>query len=325
MSVIHVIHENEDWMPPFRAAFAERGLEVRDWHMASGGFDLDQPPPKGVYYNRMSASAHTRGHRYAPEYTAGVLAWLESHGATIVNGSAALDLELNKVRQYALLRHVGLRLPRTLAVSGDVALREAAETFERPFVAKPNRGGKGLGVMKFDDAGALEAAMASGHGPTSPDGVVLVQAFIDNPAGCIVRAEFVGGRFVYAVQVETGQTFELCPAEVCAVDPILSAEPGNEPHPSGPHFTVLEDFARPEIAACEAFLKAARIDVAGIEMVIDAQDRAWVYDVNTNTNYNADAEQRAGIAGTPRSGPGAVAAWLAELARGVAPDARIAA
>ena len=39
-----------------------------------------------------------------------------------------------------------------------------------------------------------------------------------------------------------------------------------------------------------------------------------MYDVNTNTNYNPDAEQRAGRAGTARSGPGAIAAFLgAEL------------
>ncbi len=36
------------------------------------------------------------------------------------------------------------------------------------------------------------------------------------------------------------------------------------------------------------------------------------YDVNTNTNYNPDAETRAGIAGTPRSGMGALAAWLGD-------------
>ena len=25
-------------------------------------------PPEGVFYNRMSASSHTRGHRHAPEH-----------------------------------------------------------------------------------------------------------------------------------------------------------------------------------------------------------------------------------------------------------------
>ena len=31
--------------------------------------DFSNIPPNGVFYNRMSASSHTRGHRYAPEDT----------------------------------------------------------------------------------------------------------------------------------------------------------------------------------------------------------------------------------------------------------------
>ena len=35
------------------------------------------------------------------------------------------------------------------------------------------------------------------------------------------------------------------------------------------------------------------IEVAGIEMIADAEGGTWVYDVNTNTNYNPDAEAAA--------------------------------
>jgi len=44
-------------------------------------------------------------------------------------------------------------------------------------------------------------------------------------------------------------------------------------------------------------LYAARIGVAGIEFIEDAQGRPYTYDVNTNTNYNPDAE--AGVACKP--------------------------
>ena len=36
-------------------------------------FDFKKSPPNGIFYNRMSASAHSRGHRYAPENTKAVL------------------------------------------------------------------------------------------------------------------------------------------------------------------------------------------------------------------------------------------------------------
>ena len=80
MDKIYIIHENDDWMPPFREAFQSEGLPFEEWHMARVSLDLEDTPPEGVFYSRMSASAHTRGHRSIPEYTAGVLCWLEHHG-----------------------------------------------------------------------------------------------------------------------------------------------------------------------------------------------------------------------------------------------------
>ncbi len=89
MTQIHVIHENAAWLAPLAAAFDRQRLPWRDWFLDRGVFDLSQPPPQGVYYNRMSASSHTRDHRYAAELTAAVLAWLERHERRVVNGSAA--------------------------------------------------------------------------------------------------------------------------------------------------------------------------------------------------------------------------------------------
>ena len=71
---IFVIHENDTWVEPLRAALAGLGLPYEEWHLDQGHLDLSGPPPEGVFYNRMSASSHTRGHRYAPEYTSCVLA-----------------------------------------------------------------------------------------------------------------------------------------------------------------------------------------------------------------------------------------------------------
>ena len=45
--------------------------------MDKESFDFKKSPPNGIFYNRMSASAHSRGHRYAPENTKDVLNWLK--------------------------------------------------------------------------------------------------------------------------------------------------------------------------------------------------------------------------------------------------------
>src|SRR5215468_2348323 len=115
---IYVIHENDAWVEPLRRQFEARGLPYAEWFLDQGVLDLRATPPQGVFYNRMSASSHTRDHRYAAEYTAGVLAWLESHQRRVVNDSRALRLEISKVAQYSALGEHGIRTPRTIAAVG---------------------------------------------------------------------------------------------------------------------------------------------------------------------------------------------------------------
>src|SRR5947208_17069516 len=117
MARIYVIHENDAWVEPLRARFAELRLPFEEWFLSEGTVDLQATPPEGVFYNRMSASSHTRDHRYAPELTGGVLAWLEAHGRRVINNGRALQLEISKIAQYTALGDHGIRTPRTIARS----------------------------------------------------------------------------------------------------------------------------------------------------------------------------------------------------------------
>src|SRR5258707_4898646 len=118
MEKIYVIHENDAGLELVRAACAEESLPYQEWFLAEGVLDFSATPPEGVFYNRMSASSHTRGHRYAAEYTGCVLAWLERHGRRVVNNGRALQLEISKIPQYAALAEFSIRTPRTLAALG---------------------------------------------------------------------------------------------------------------------------------------------------------------------------------------------------------------
>lgn len=288
-SRIHVLHENAEWVVPLEAAFREQGLPYEAWFLDSGLVDLGAAPPDGVFYNRMSASSHTRGHRYAPELTHAVLNWLELHGRRVVNGSRALYLEVSKVAQYTALERAGITVPATIAAVGRDAVLDAADRLGQwPFVLKPNRGGKGLGVQLFDSKEAL-AAFLEDPGDSAPiDGVWLVQEYVRPERPFIIRCEFIGGRFLYAVEVDASQGFELCPADVCAVDG--AAAPVEK-------FRILDRFDHPVLARYARFLADNRIEVAGIELILRPDGTAVTYDVNTNTNYNARAEAAGGLFG----------------------------
>lgn len=293
MGHIHVIHENDEWTAPLLEELAVLGYPFRDWHLARGELEVGSAPPPGVFYSRMSASSHTRGHRYAPEYTACVLAWLEASGARVLNGSRALALEVSKVAQYAALAAHGIRVPRTVAAVGTEELLRGASRFAGPFITKHNRAGKGLGVALFHGVTELERHVASGAFEPSVDGVTLVQEYVEAPTPHITRVEFVGRELLYAVRVDTSEGFELCPADACAAgDAACPAEPA-----AGEKFTIIEDFDHPLIDAYRGFMRAHDVDVAAFEHVVDAEGRAYTYDVNTNTNYNAAAEARVGVSG----------------------------
>lgn len=293
MSKIYIIHENNEWTAPLKKELEALQLPYEDWFIDNGILDLSQAPPEGVFYNRMSASSHTRQHRYAAEYTASILAWLEGHGRKVINTSHALQLEVSKVAQYASLNAHDIRTPRTVAAVGKEEIIKAAESFNGPFITKHNRGGKGLGVQLFQSLDALKSYVNSSEFDEPIDGITLIQEYIKSPDSFITRCEFIGRKFIYAVQVDTSQGFQLCPADVCQI--------GDAFCPVGvtqkPKFKIIEGFSHPILEKYARFLEGNGIHIAGIEFIKDEQGEIYTYDINTNTNYNSDAEAIGGMYG----------------------------
>ncbi len=293
MAHICIIHENHEWTAPLRAALDHLRLPYKEWFVDGGHVDLAAAPPQGVFYNRISASSHSRGHRYAPEYTAAILDWLESHHRRVINSRRALQLEISKIAQYAALDAQGIRTPRTIAVAARDEIVAAAGVFDGPFVTKHNRGGRGLGVRLFRNIKALQHYVDGSDFDPPVDGITLVQEYIDAPEPFITRCEFIGGEFFYAVRVDTAQGFELCPADDCQLEEALCATTTEQKS----KFQVVKGFAHPILARYARFLKVNHIHIAGIEFILDRNGELFTYDVNVNTNYNRNAEAEAGVAG----------------------------
>ncbi|GEO26930.1 glutathione synthase [Alicyclobacillus acidoterrestris] len=296
MSKIYVLHENPEWTVHLTKRLEELGVPFEEWYVPDGHFHLDSTPPEGVFYSRMSASSHTRDHRYAPEYTSAVLLWLESHGRTVINGRCALQLEVSKAAQYLALQSAGIQTPRTVVAVGKEHILDAARQFAgQSFITKHNRAGKGLGVQLFHDISALTAYVNGAEFEEPVDGITLVQQYIQSPESDITRCEFVGGQFLYAVRVDTSGGFELCPADACQIGDLFC--PVGEQVDTKPKFQIIDGFSDEIIDKYERFLRVNEIQVAGIEFIRDSQGTVYTYDINTNTNYNADAEAAAGVFG----------------------------
>ena len=274
-------------------ALETQGVPFETVYVEGGSIDLSQPPPEGVYINRMSPSSHTRGHQGGVHFVREYLSHLEAWGRRVINGSRAFELEISKVKQDIALRRHGVKTPRTMGVVGREALLEAAQSFPTPFITKHNQGGKGLGISLFKTLDGFVDYVTSGALEDDPGGVFLLQEYIEPPEPFITRVEIVDGVFQYAIKSDTSEGFQLCPAQVCQVDDAFC------PVAPTSKFALREDFGAddPLVAQLVAVMKDYELDVAGIEFVEDATGNRYVYDINGTTNYNADVEAAHGISG----------------------------
>ena len=324
---IYIIHENPEWIPPFKEAFDRAGVSFSEILLTQGGITLDSIPPQGVFWSRLSASSHTRDNAFSKEYGRALLAWLESYGRCVINGSSVLELEVSKVKQALLLESFfkaggyGFKTPKTLAVFGKTDLINAASSFaknlgNKPFITKHNQGGKGLGVRLFENIEEFRDYVDSSDFELPIDGITLLQEYVESRVAFITRCEFIGGKFHYAVRVDTSNgAFELCPADACQIDSLDSkadssrdssgdskAESTKRPAlagaacevGAGDKFSLRKeiDSKSPIVRCLEQFLAAHNIAVAGIEFIESVSGDIVVYDINTNTNYNSTLESK---------------------------------
>ncbi len=285
---VYIIHENDEWTEPLINNFKKLSVPFEDWHMAKVNLLTNKIPPEGIFYNRMSASSHARGHRYAPEYTAVILNWLAAHNRKIINGENALSLEISKSLQYKKLKEHKIDVPKSIFCSSRESIINAANEFDKPFITKHNRAGRGLGVKLFQNSKELKQYLDSPSFENSIDGITIIQEYIEADPKVITRLEFIDQKFFYAVQVDASDSFELCPADACNIE-----EQFCPTNPDGNKFMIINNYSNPIVKKCENFLKANDIEIAGIEYVVDKNGKLYVYDVNTNTNYNSIAEKKA--------------------------------
>ncbi|HXW66881.1 MAG TPA: hypothetical protein VEL82_03245, partial [Thermoplasmata archaeon] len=257
----------------------------------------DRPYP--VLFNRMSPSAWRREHGSGLFYTLSYLSHLESLGTRVINGSRAFRHELSKALQLSLLQSLGLPFPRARVIHDPLQAPDAARSLRFPVVIKPNIGGSGAGIVRFDSPEELSAAVAAGQVQLGFDHVGLVQEFVPARGGFITRIETLRGRFLYGIRVHlSGETFDLCPADICQTttgEDLLAPGCVVEAAKSG---LKVERYDPPAgvVRAVESIAQGAGIDVGGIEYIIDDRDGGiYYYDVNALSNFVADAPRVVGF------------------------------
>ncbi len=299
---IAIYYEQPHWFKPLFTELDRRGTPYVKL-FAPDHFYSPNDHPEEMYslvFNRMSPSAWNRNHGDQIFYTLGFLEHLESREVRVLNGFKAFSSELSKAGQLVLMDSLGLPYPKARVIHRASQALEAAKGLRWPIVVKPNIGGSGAGVKRFDGASQLRQAVAAE--PGSPDALqlgldstALVQEFIPaapSDAPHIVRVEVLNGKYLYAIKVHiTGETFDLCPADICRTTSgtdLNRAACAIDAPKSG---ITVEGFTPPPDAIhdVETIMKHSGIDIGGVEYITDSRDdQRYYYDVNALSNFVAD-------------------------------------
>ncbi|HEX8511846.1 MAG TPA: alpha-L-glutamate ligase [Allosphingosinicella sp.] len=274
-----ILYEHPTWFEPLFAALDGRRVRYEAIRLSDHGFDpASTETPAPVVLSRVAMSSFLRETEHGIFYAEALLAHWTANGARVLNGADTIAVDSSKARQLSLISRLGYRVPETRVVHRREDLLPAARAMRWPLLVKANIGGSGAGIVRYGNEDELRASVADGTVPESVDSVLLVQDYAPARGGAITRVETLGGKFLYAIEVESGgDNFDLCPADACLAQPGRSAIRMTAVTPP------------PElIEASERIAQAVGLDVGGVEYLIDDRDgSARFYDVNALSNFIA--------------------------------------
>jgi glutathione synthase/RimK-type ligase-like ATP-grasp enzyme len=275
-----VLYEHPKWFEPLFAALEGRGIRFEAIRLSDHSFDpvsADIPAP--VVLSRVAMSSFLRETDHGIFYAESLLAHWEACGARVLNGADVIAIDSSKARQLSLISRLGYAVPETRVVHRADELVTASRGMRFPLLVKANIGGSGAGITRYSSEDELARSVREGTVPDSVDKVLLLQDYAPARGGSIIRIETLGGKFLYAIEVESGgDSFDLCPADACI------AAPGRKA------IRIAAVAPAPEIVeAAERIAQAVGLDVGGVEVLIDDRDGTpRFYDINALSNFVAD-------------------------------------
>ena len=284
-----VLYEHPEWQKPLFAALERRGMRFEPFDLKSAAFGNVDALAAPLYFNQASPSAYVRGNVRAVPLALAYMRTLERLGARVLNGADVFALELSKSAQATLLHTLAIDTPRSITFNDVAALRPRAREMRWPALLKPDQGGSGARIHVVESVDHVAAILDADPSLWLPDNLFLLQELLDHdPEAGIVRLEFLGGELLYAMRVKTHGRFNLCPSPVCNPDEGdgVCAVPAHAPDATT---APVEFFAFPEVpgAAVDTatrIVRAARLDVGGIEYLETPDGRRVFYDINANSN-----------------------------------------
>jgi len=296
---IAFLYEHPTWSNSLIETFQSNDIDLKLINVADLSFRTDKKRPDFNFaVNRINIMPSSGRNSSVVFHTLHYLNWLETMGVTIVNGSHAHLAGASKALQNGMFSKLELHCPQAVAVYQTQDILKAAETIGFSLIIKPNIGGSGSGIIKFDTYNELETAIQSDKINLGIDGTGLVQEYIQSD-GYVYRIEILGGRLFYSIkQKMMTHTFNYCAADGCSVSQTPENKDSSFDYCALDQETRIQPFEADEtiVAQVISIIHYAGADLGGVEYLMDTKTGTpCFYDFNPYSNFVSNGQALLGF------------------------------
>ncbi len=297
---IAFLYEHPNWSDALLQTFASRNFELTRINVADLSFatELTEKPQFDVAINRINIMPSAERNPQVAFQTMHYLNWLELSGVRVINGARAHFIGASKALQNGIFSRLGVACPRAIAIYRAKDALTAAEQIGYPVIVKPNLGGSGSGIAKYDKVAELEEAVESRSVDLGIDRTGIVQEYIESD-GFVYRVEVLGNKKFYSIRQPIREgSFNYCAVDGCTTNP--AAEDEDE----SLGFRAIDgsdriELIQPDQAIVSDVIQIIRhcdADIGGVEYLVDANTgKPCYYDFNPYSNFVTDGESLLGF------------------------------
>ena len=296
---IALLYEHPTWSDNLIKTFQSNGIDLKLINVADLSFRADQKHPGFSFaVNRINIMPSSGRNSSIVFHTLHYLTWLETIGVTIVNGSHAHFAGASKTLQNGLFTQLGLHCPQAVAVYQLQDVLNASKTIGFPLIIKPNIGGSGSGISRYNNYDELETAVQSGKFDLGIDGTGLVQEYIHSD-GYVYRVEILGNSPFYSIkQKMMDDTFNYCAADGCSVSQLQEKKDSSFDHCVLNQEPRIQSFEPDEtiVSQVRSIIHGAGADLGGVEYLMDTKTgKPCFYDFNPYSNFVSNGQALLGF------------------------------
>ncbi len=296
---IAFLYEHPNWSDQLIQCFKENGIELKLLNIAELAFDPGQLDVDfDLLINRVNIMPYEQHDPAVVFHTLHFLNWLELTNVQIINGARAHYTGSSKAVQNGIFAKLGLYFPQAIAIYKVADALTAAEKIGYPLIVKPNIGGSGRGVVKYDNAKELQQDITDHVLKLGVDRSGLVQEYIESD-GYIYRVEILGDQLFYAIKQKIiADQFNYCAADGCHVSVVLPEQKceldccTTNPTAHIELFVPTDDI----VAQVVSITHEAKADVGGVEFLLNPKTGyPCYYDFNPYSNFVSHGERLLGF------------------------------